>query len=748
MWLTLLMACLSPPDVADWTPASGRPLWPDEAGAALPVPEALGAFDWLGEVSGYGERGLSAGRATAGSFGVGDGAAFGMIGLDSPWSTLTNGMGPGYQADEGFFGDSSFALWQDGAPLPIDEEAVQRPRGSAVVRTGARSGDLWLLSADFAAEGQILRLITLMNEGSFSVDELTLRLGLERAEGEEIAVDPRGLVQARGRKRMLVRCEGASEREGALELTPLRLEPGEERTLLCAYSFAEAGDFPEPPDPIAALGAHREAALALLAEAARLRTPDPKVEDLVEGMLLTMWTQTAPSGIVSPMNRYTKGWLRDAEGPVRLHLALGLPERAQAQLDATYLSLAAEGKIANSFSLDSWDPAMEEPEAELWETVPFMPGREPSEAPSYAPILQAAVSAATGAPLSEGRAAFLRACVERQEVNDQGLLPFSGDETFRYPMSGVLGVEPETLGWSAHASFLYVAAAEALDRLGIAASTRRAEVWGALESLYWQGSFWSPILSYDDLEPLDGPYEDVSLQPLWLGYRAALPERLRANADAVAAALGREDGTLLSPESVFGGENFASTGMVPGYWLANLAALHDPGAELAFDALDRVATPSGHFEELHRPDNAVLQLVHARDGLGGDVSARYRPWEGGVVVAGMLDWLIGARPEAASVRLRLAPHLPAGWEALEMEGLRVGADRYDLRLEGYAEGLVLTLSREDSGEPWTLSLELGGRFSEIWVEDEPAEVVPGDAARLDGLRLGPGERLRVVAVFE
>ena len=52
------------------------------------------------------------------SVGLGNGRVFGIVGLDSPWNTLTNAVGPGYQRDGGFFGDSEVLLLdQDGASL-------------------------------------------------------------------------------------------------------------------------------------------------------------------------------------------------------------------------------------------------------------------------------------------------------------------------------------------------------------------------------------------------------------------------------------------------------------------------------------------------------------------------------------------------------------------------------------------------------------------------------------------------------
>ena len=201
---------------------------------------------------------------------------------------------------------------------------------------------------------------------------------------------------------------------------------------------------------------------------------------------------------------------------------------------------------------------------------------------------------------------------------------------------------------------------------------------------YWTGTWWAPILDWDG-QPLGDPYEDVALQVTW--WDAGLDTGdIDAHLDATADALLQDDGTLSSPLADGDGLNIATTGMVPGFWLEAVSTRHRPEEQTAFDALDLVATPSGHFEELHGQDHRPLALTHDADGLGADTTARYRPWEGGDVVAALLDHLLGARPNAAAGTLALAPHLPAGWPSFTAHDLRVGDTRLDVTVEGWAEG--------------------------------------------------------------
>lgn len=701
-WLVLsLAACRDDPT---WTPAADDfAPWPDEAGAAIPVPDALAELDWLADPSRYGWRGVPSGRATAGTFGLGNGVVFALTGLDDPPDTLTNAIGPGYQADDGFFGDVVMTLEEDGAPLPVTDAAVQRPRGAAVVRAAVESEGLVRVVTDVAPPGEayLARHVAVRDEGGGARD-LRLRWRLTRGD-DEAAPDGEGLLQRRGDRWMRLHCPDAVVDGDAL-VVDVALPEGGEWATTCVVAFAEGGP-PEAPevDVVAALQASREETTAWLEAGVTLEVPDPKVADLVEGMLLTTRVQTASLGVPSPMSRYTSGWLRDTEGPVRLWLRTGHDDDALAALRGLWLGELAAGAIQNSFSLDVDPDAVPLPDdpSAWWAAVPFMPGREAAEAPSFAVLLHEEAAAWTGEAWDEQREAFLDACLDRQEIVD-GRLPFSGDETFRWPMAFAVGDLPEALGTSANSTFLWRAAARARGRDPEALSA----------DPYWTGTFWAPIVGWDDGAPLGDPYEDIAMQPTW--WDAALPEeQVAANWEASMAALLRDDGTLLSRRAGSSDDNVGFTGMVPGYLLAGAAAQHAPEEGVAFAALDAVATPSGHFEELHGPDLVPLALQHDADGLGGDVSARYRPWEGGVVVSALLDYLLGARPSEDG--LALSPHLPDGWSGFAVRGLRVRGALVDVEVTRYAEGLGVVVT---GGEGGTLRLTLHGAFDAAWVGRE------------------------------
>lgn len=730
------------------------------------MPPALAELDVLGEPVAWGAEGLSDGRASAGSLGLGNGLVFALVGLGEPWSTLSNAVGPGYQASDGFFGDSALGLLQGGVPLSPEREALQRPRGLSVARTLARAGGLAWSSTDLAVPGEplIARHLTVWNEGEAAAADLVLRLTLARAEGEDERWDEDGLVQRRGERRLRVRCPEAGwsipdEAAEALDLAIPALEAGEAWSVTCLYVFDENDTSNQSIDFSDALRVRAEADAALLARAARLQTPEPAVADLLEGLVLTLDAQTAQSGLVSPMSRYTSGWLRDVEGALRLQLALGLYEEARAQLDLPYLSAIRERAINNSFPLDLDLSGVEEPSdpAAFWAEAGFMEGREAAEAPSYPVLHHARYLRQTGdaTPFTQSRLAYLEACVTRQSLSEDGLLPWSGDETWRWPflLAHEVGL-PEETGWSLGSGLLYVAAAEAAVELGadpalLEGAARAREAIGAL---YWQeeAGYWSPFLWRETLAPVRAPYEDPATFALWHGVPGLDPEQLLRNLDATRAALLQPDGALASAEAP--GAFVGTTGMVQPMWLQNLAAVHAEDEEAAWDALNLLLTPSGHVEELHGPDRLPLDLVHQVDGLGADLSARYRPWESGDLGFAVLDYLIGAEVEAGpegGARVRLSPHLPHGWPALRAEDLPAGDGRYTLVTEQYEQGMVARVERDGAGGDWTLDLVLHGAapFTALWV-DGVRQPDPGSAlGRAVGLSLAPGQAVEVIAVY-
>ncbi|MBI5479563.1 MAG: hypothetical protein HY906_11935, partial [Deltaproteobacteria bacterium] len=519
------------------------------------------------------------------------------------------------------------------------------------------------------------------------------------------------------------------------------LAPGAEQVVVLAW--VTATDAAQEEETVTALrgttvdallAATRDAWGTFLGRAARLESPDPRVDDLLEGMVVTVRTQQTWLGGVSPMSRYSLMWLRDTAGAVRFFLRMGLHEEARAMLDYLHLAAVMRGDIANALRLDyAPDPPPAEPD---WAALPPMEGRTSAEGPSHLPLMALWYHQATGdASLVEAQYEFLKRAVLAQNVDQDGLQGFSGDETYRAALAASLGLDLEhdfvACCTSANSSFLYVAAANALALLASvlsrpadeAALRERADlVRAAAEAVYWSpgdsdgvsgGGSYAPFRDRAAPDPLPPPFEDVSLAPLWVGYSSPDDPRQQQNVATVVGRLGRDDGSVqsaLDPSyQKFLGLDVVEgvyTGMVPGFSLYSLALVDHPRAEAAFNLLGRAASPSGNYAEYQiHDDHSALQVLYNPAGGIGDMTARYRPWEGGINLDALVVYLAGFEPDMIAGHHRLAPRLPNGWPSMRWTGLRAGADRLDLVVE-QVKGVRRVTVTPTTGGTLTLYVEV------------------------------------------
>jgi hypothetical protein len=387
-------------------------------------------------------------------------------------------------------------------------------------------------------------------------------------------------------------------------------------------------------------------------------------------------------------------------------------------LDYYHLGAIMRGDIGNALDLD-YDPRPPPPEPD-WASMPPFVGRCEGETPSYLPLMSRWYTDASGDTfLLESQTEFLKRALLAQNVSADFLIPFSGDETYRGAMGIALGldIEHDYVGCckSANSSFLFCAGARALaDELEALGNLddppvlreKADSVLQAADSHYWRSDdMYAPFLDESDPTNLPQPFEDVSTKPLWTGCLPPDDERAQTNLQNVIALKATEDGFLQSPldprydnymeldihEGVY-------TGMMPGYYLYNLSLVDHPRAEGAFNALELAASPSGNFSEYHiYDDHSVLQIIYEHGGTLGDLTARYRPWEGGISLDAMVFYLTGFEPDARNNTVRLAPRLPNRWPRMQWTGLRVGGERFDLLVEELGGKRRITVTPTGSG---------------------------------------------------
>jgi hypothetical protein len=754
----LLAGCPSPPDNAAPTPSTT--LWPGEDERPSLEHPFFDEHPTLRDLSLYastvsGPLEDRPDQAQRGAFAVGNGRAFGLMGLTDPLNTLHGMVGPVYEKGDRFFGDLAFELEVDGEVASTDQEWLARVRGSAVNITRADAGELSLYTVDFAPRpagiadldvpAAIVRVLLVSNHGE---------------QAHDVAVQLQPYREPTDSDGWLSEDDGAEQRlawlpwQGELD-DEHRVQLGElagGATTQAAFAIG----FGRSTDDIAALEAQLAATSAeawlddTLAwwsgfsdEGVVLQLDDPRIEDLYDAQRVGVRVQQSAAGAVCPMSRYTGVWLRDTIGPVRFLLRAGLHDQATAALDYLFLCAVVDGDYSNhcSSGLDPED-MVAEPD---WASLEPFSGRKAAEGPSYVPLAYAQYAAFTGDwQRIEERWPYLSRGLLAQQITTEGLQPFSGDETYRIAMAAALGHDIdeayEDTAWSANSSFLMAAAAhwmtEAAVRLDepedqASFEALEALAHSALEELYLlpEGHF-SPLIWKDSGEPEPMPYEDVNLKPLWAGSHGIDDPVAIDNLTSLRSYAGHGDGTIQSilpePYESFGIEQGMCTGMAPGYALANLVAIGDPEAHLAFDALHLYADDGGQVDEyMVYDDFSALAPAYDASGFLGDFTARYRPWEGAIDADAMLLYLAGPIAGDAEVDMVLAPHLPNGLPSMALSGLTTAGARGNLVVT-HSMGVLEAEFLNTTGDAALLQLDL----------PLPPGFGPVMAASLDGASAG------------
>ena len=703
----------------------------------------LDASSWLDEIVHETPGEVPPDASYLGYHGVGNGIAFSFVGSWYPLNTLHELLGPGYQTgNAGYFSDVRATLEAGEQALPWAREWIWEVRDAqiTVTRMQVNGPALELDTVTFApppdeagpARASIIQVLNVRNVGAEAIDDVRVAVDLfSRAS----AVGADYLEQVRDGDRMRVRPLGEGwTSAGATTDTPepglrspgFSLAAGTERQLTLVMSFAKEGEAIESVhEDVAARGYE-----ALLSDTAAwwrawhaagltVHTPDRKVDDLIMGLKGMARVQLAATGAAVQVSHYTGAWHRDIFPPVRAFLKMGYLDEAQSMARYLHGAAALEGGIGNALPADLIIPdAIDEPD---WRAaVPFTDVRLLGEGPSFLPLMHTEAWRYTGdhGPLT-ARWDYLMHALEGQQVTAEGLLPFSGDETFRpiygYNIGLGLSYAFEELTWSLYSGLLFVVACEDLARAAEAADLgtpedrawlleRAAFVRQATEDQYWlpEAGRYAAFLYRDPLTAEPRPSEDVNPQPLWLSYQPPDEPRALQNMTSTMDELLVDEGILQTrldtDEALFGyaiGRG-ARTGMAPGYFLFSAAELNLPEAEGAFDALARFVSPSGNYPEagLYTEPGRALAPQYDPVSFFGELWSRYRLWDGVVNLEALQHYLIGYRADVIDGWIALAPHLPHGAPWIEASRLLFKGHALSMRLAREGAGLSLSLNGE------------------------------------------------------
>jgi len=696
-----------------------------------------------------------------GGLGIGNGRVFSMVACLTPFTTLHNIIGPNYQRHDNFFSDKRLWLLRDDKPIEWECEIAYRVRGTGVIVIRQDAGDLSLWTVDFAPRGEgvdetdaqhaLIRMIIVHNRGDETVDGLTIKtdttIGVVDGEVLREAINAKRFGKSAVRKLVVGFASDKAAAKGPALILPVDSLPPDGQFVAEVVTAFTIDDDPLPVyQAVAAEDADEllDTTLAdwfdFTAAATQITTSSQRFDDLVEGMSYTVRVQTTDRGAVSQMSRYTSTWARDIMGPGRLYPLIGRSADYLAMLDFYWLGVLERGYLSNSMPLDqTFTPGQPEPD---WENLPIMHGRTAAEGPSYVILHYKHYLDATGDwDLIEERYGMMRHALIHQEFRETCLLPFSGDETYRMVMAAAFGqwIEHEYADThlSANSSFLFVAAAEFLVEVAehFGYNDHAAEyadladlLRGCAEDYYWleDEGHYAPIIDIDTLEPDHRPYEDVNTKPLWVGYLSPDDEKAKENIVNVMAKIGRDDGLLYTMAHPFYAllqwaldiHEALITGMNYGYVLDNLAQLDHPTAETAFLTFEEYFHESGNVSEVMITDDfSRFMYLYDPWGESGDLTSRFRSWEGPIDVAAQLQYLFGLQLDAADGRVFIAPHLPDEWDLAKMENVRLGEDAFDLTVEDDGEVRTITLDQATGAIAVDAQVSLAGEIAAIRVND-------------------------------
>ena len=702
-----------------------------------------------------------------GASGVGNGLVFALFGYGVPTNSMHGFAGPGYDMAGNFYGDYSLQLSSQAASTTsvFDTERVARSLEAPVVITMGNVGDIELHSINFApwftdpVESDtdeeylhhcVLRNIMVRNTGDSIKADVTVVL---RAFGVVTSPEEGVFVEEEPDRMLVTRAvtAGGVISGNTMTFAAGDLEPGQEKTFVlthCAFKPGVPGDLPEIDVPVLL----RETALAYQAWESTLvdiTTPDPMVNDFIDGMKLTLKLQTSDGGATCPMSEYTRTWTRDNMGPVLAMLSLGGFKDVEGYLDYIYYGILTQGDLKNSYPADlevDFD-AVTVPD---WASMPVLGegsiGKKgvSAETPSYMVMMYGLHNRFSG--LTDRiveRQGLLHRCLFAQGFGAGDMLPFTGDETFRSAMNASFGIgleEPhEELNWSGNSSALWLGAAREYERFAtvvglsdeaILARERFDEVEPLTIAAYTRpDKCFAALLSMADLSQSES-FEDASLQVTWSGWKdgddpyaqqafTCLYEKTMTVPGEICSKLDPSWGGIFR-----NAWNGVYTGMLPGYTLHSMTVLGHPDAGAAFNNVRQSLSTSGNLQEyLILDDHGGLTLMYNPDGQNepSDYTAKYRPWEGGIVLDAVMQYLVGFEPDANINRFELRPHLPNNWPEMSAKGLRAANDRFDVTVSAILDGYLIEIQSR-AAQDWTVALR--------WDDVEPGLAAP--AFLLDG----------------
>lgn len=436
---------------------------------------------------------------------------------------------------------------------------------------------------------------------------------------------------------------------------------------------------------------------------------DPFTTIIQSTSSLARATQAVSGCVLAQPYMYPMCYVRDQLGSFKVFLTQHDYERAYKAL-TFYIAMQNRYGIQNAYDTTPTppDPTIWNPEANS------MDGHHSvAEVPSIIILMAKDYYEATGdlskiKPLYDRLAYNLRV----QEINENGLLPSPGDESYTNSEQ----TAPEYRIEMTDSNLLFISAArfmsELADTLGyhddvVEFKRLESETMNAMMDRLWlpeENHFAYARSANDNPEEIDRrPALDLLLRWFWLDMSDPLDSIPQQNLSAVLNEL--VDPVRVVPEVY----NFTA-GMDLGYILHALVRSQHPAMHDAAELMVNYASNSGLFAEYYEHE----------DGMIIPFSGTLRPWESGINAAAMAQYLLGFQPDLPDHTITLEPHLPPnwdGWETREISLYNEGSFRISMFRQN-DHSVEINVKRIDGHTPLNIDISLGGFGVPLRLEEQ------------------------------
>jgi hypothetical protein len=659
-------------------------------------------------------------RPYLGAFGIGGLNAFTLMGLSYPFNTYHNTTTYYWP----FFGDTSVGLETAGVKIEFPKESIWYVRDTAIAVTEEKNDKLAMFTVNLSPpeSGAFIRIVVVRaNEDSNNLRVFAdIAGGSENTETELKQVRDTG---ARTRTLTIGSLDGGARTEAGRLVIDIPSLKKDEEQVFYLYYLIQTGENADPAAAVSNLKKGREKLIlqtldywkVFLSGSTKIITPDQRLNDMLENLKIAQKIQMNANGAEVVTVKYAdRSHDRENVHVTRYYLMMGMPEVAKQIMMYGFYASQIQGSILNSQAADldisSLPPTVD------WDKMPLDntdPNRHAAERPSWTVLQFARYYEYTGDIETIKQVyPYLRRNIFGQEISQEGLLPFSGDEMYQITYPTYVSGAPLEKFYSLDSSIAFVAAARGLENIAeklgeendVAKIRELADrVEAAIEKYYWMedAGYYATGLRKSDLSRMDKMFPLITLNFDVAGYAVKGDSELAnenilhrtKDGEAMSAALLQKDGSLKMARGAG-----MYHGQLQGMFLFYLKHANPLLAGKVFHLLiDKISDPAGMFSEVHMNNHSHLSMHVDTSGLTKEDARRFGPWESTLNMASLVNYLTGMSVDADKMTVFLSPEMPENWKHWELRDGKVGKNNFDFFIDDDGHAITYRFVNKGSG---------------------------------------------------